>query len=65
MLHDINKKILFNFKLFTFNFSPEFLNELSLKLREKRCFAEEIIFEENDFNDNIYFLMKGDIIINV
>lgn len=65
VLNDTNRKILFNLKLFTFNFSPDFLNELSLRLREKRCFAEEVIFAENQQNDNIYFVQKGDILLNV
>lgn len=33
--------------------------ELSLKMKEKRLGPEEVIFQEGDYLDKLYFLIKG------
>jgi CRP-like cAMP-binding protein len=47
------------YKLFTLNFSNEFLDELSLLVKERRFNPEEIIFRKGDAPQQLYFLLKG------
>ena len=35
--------------------------ELSLKMKEKRLGPEEVIFQEGDYLDKLYFLIKGSV----
>ena len=43
VLVDLYGRILMNKKLFSLNFSSKFLNELALKMKEKRIGPEEVI----------------------
>ena len=61
VLTDIYSKILLQKKIFSLNFSNKFLIALAPKLKEKRLYPEEIIFEQNDPQRNIYFLMSGNV----
>jgi hypothetical protein len=37
------------------------LKSLAPKLKEKRLGPEEIIYNENEFNGKVYFVMRGNI----
>ncbi|EAS02102.2 cation channel family protein (macronuclear) [Tetrahymena thermophila SB210] len=54
-------KILNEAKLFRLNFSRDCLKKLALKMREQLISPGEIIYKENTFNGNIYFLINGQI----
>ena len=54
-------KILLSKKEFRLNFSKEFLMQLAPFLSEKRYGPEEIIFEAGNFNNIVYFVMRGNI----
>ena len=54
-------KLLLSKKEFRLNFSKKFLISLAPKLREKKLGPEEIIFNENKFNDKVFFIMRGKI----
>jgi hypothetical protein len=56
-------KILLSRKEFRLNFSKEFLLQLAPKLKEKRYGPEEIIYEEGKFNNIVYFVMRGNILL--
>lgn len=45
--------------LFTLNFSNNFIDELSLLVKELKSKPEEIIFRKNDKSDKLYFLLNG------
>lgn len=61
VLLDIFGKIIKNEKIFKLNFSDQLLEELTLKMKEKRLAPEEIIYNQNEFTDKLFFLMKGSI----
>lgn len=61
VLLDIYGKIIKSEKIFRLNFSEDFLDELALKMKEKRLAPEEIIYSQNELTDKIYFLMRGSI----
>jgi len=48
VLLDIYGQIIKSKKIFKLNFSEGLLNELALKMKEKRLAPEEIIFEQNE-----------------
>ncbi|KAL4440976.1 hypothetical protein ABPG74_009389 [Tetrahymena malaccensis] len=52
-------KILNEVKLFRLNFSRDCLKKLALKMKEQLISPGEIIYKENTFNGNIYFLING------
>ncbi|KAL4462758.1 hypothetical protein ABPG72_015013 [Tetrahymena utriculariae] len=54
-------KILNDQKVFRLNFSQNFIADLSLKMKEKRLGPEELIFQERDYLDRLYFLIKGQV----
>ncbi|EAR83914.2 cation channel family protein (macronuclear) [Tetrahymena thermophila SB210] len=54
-------KILNDQKVFRLNFSQGFIADLSLKMKEKRLGPEELIFQERDYLDRLYFLIKGQV----
>ena len=58
---DMYGKILKKTKLFKLNFSDEFINNLSLYLKEKRIGPEELIYNENTDPKKMYFLMSGNV----
>lgn len=54
-------KLLLSKKEFRLNFSKKFLNCLAVKIREKKLGPEEVIFNENEFNNRVFFVLKGKI----
>ena len=46
-------------KIFSLYFSPDFIDQLSLKVKENRIHPEEIIFEKGEASDRLYFVLKG------
>ena len=54
-------KLLLSKKEFRLNFSKNFLITLAPKLRERKLGPEEIIFKENEFNNRVFFIMRGKI----
>ena len=63
VLTEMYGKLLMSKKEFRLNFSKEFLITLAPKLKEKRHSPEEIIFNEQQFNKCVYFVMRGNIIL--
>ena len=51
--------------MFALNFSNGFLMNLAIKMKEKRLGPEEVIYNELENSQRIYFLMKGDVDIFV
>lgn len=58
---DIYGKILNSKKIFKLNFSQLFLMSLAPKLKERRLGPEEIIYNEEENQPRIYFVMKGNV----
>jgi len=58
---DMNHKLLFQHKIFSLNFSPEFLNKLSLYMKTLRVGPEIRLFQPKDFDQRVYFILKGSI----
>ena len=56
---DFFGKILSNSKIFKFNFSEGFLNELTLKIREVLYGPGEVIFTEGEKDHRIFYINKG------
>ena len=54
-------KILSSKKIFNLNFTQNFLMALAPKLKEKRLGPEEVIYNEKEMDQKIYFLMQGDV----
>ncbi|KAL4460254.1 hypothetical protein ABPG74_000005 [Tetrahymena malaccensis] len=48
-------------KAFNLNFSEPFLLNLAPFLKEKKFSPEEIIYEQDNPNQNLYFIMKGEV----
>jgi CRP-like cAMP-binding protein len=48
-------------KILKFNFSQEFLQELSLFTKESLYGNGEIIFSKGDLDDKLYFIFKGSV----
>ena len=47
--------------MLTNNFSEDFLQKLVLKIKQKHCLPEEIIFEEESFETSLFFVLKGEV----
>ena len=45
---DLYGKLLNSYKIFSLNFSTEFINELALKVKEKNINPDEILFKSGD-----------------
>ncbi|KAL4466922.1 hypothetical protein ABPG74_010519 [Tetrahymena malaccensis] len=56
---DVYGRVLNQKKIFNLHFSPQFLKELSLVIRERRLGPEEVLFKEKERSDSIFFVMKG------
>ncbi|KAL4510098.1 hypothetical protein ABPG72_010291 [Tetrahymena utriculariae] len=56
---DVYGRVLNQKKIFNLHFSPQFLKELSLVIRERRLGPEEVLFKEKEQSDSIFFVMKG------
>ncbi|KAL4507295.1 hypothetical protein ABPG72_002088 [Tetrahymena utriculariae] len=54
-------QILKGCKAFNLNFSEQFLLNLAPYLKEKKFSPEEIIYEQDNPNLNLYFLVKGEV----
>ena len=62
VLTDIYIKILRSKKIFSLNFSEEFLLDLAPRMKEKRIMPEEIIMDyNNQVNDKFYIIMQGSV----
>jgi CRP-like cAMP-binding protein len=48
-------------KIIKLNFSPEFIEKISLSMNEVLYGPGEIIFSENDMDHRIFFVIKGNI----
>lgn len=61
---DIKKNIysdmLKKFQLFDKHFSPAFLNALALRVKEKKYGQDEVIYQQNQPADAIYYLISGE-----
>lgn len=56
---DFYGKILYEMKLFRFNFSDELLTSISLQMEEKLFGPGELIYSQDEFDGKIYFIIKG------
>lgn len=54
-------KILFNQNEFKKNFTNEFLEKLSLKMKELILGPGEVIYLKNDLDTRLFFVKKGEI----
>jgi len=54
-------KALKKIKFLTQNFSEVFLQKLVLKMKQKLFLPEETIFEEDDFESSLFFILKGEV----
>ena len=54
-------QILRKSKIFALNFSAEFIDELSLNMKEMTLAPNEILFREGDLDDKLYFITRGEI----
>ena len=61
VLKDIYGRILHNKKIFRLNFNKEFIDNLSLLIKEKTFGPEEVIININEATHQLYFIMKGEI----
>ncbi|CAD8060336.1 unnamed protein product [Paramecium sonneborni] len=62
---DFYKSLFFQSKLFRQNFSDEFISNLCLLVKEQSFVPEEIIFQEGQQVDRMYFILKGEVEANV
>ncbi|EAR91993.2 cation channel family protein (macronuclear) [Tetrahymena thermophila SB210] len=58
---DFYGKILQNSKMFKFNFSENFLKDLTVQMKEIICRPGEIIFTLNECDNRIFFINKGEV----
>lgn len=59
VMNDIYSKIIKQHPLFVKNFSEQFINDLSLCIREYKIGPEIIIQKKFAVQDNLYFILKG------
>ena len=57
--NDIRYRLINQMQLLKGNFSTPFLKKLSVYIKTKRSKPEEVLIEENDINDKLYYLVKG------
>lgn len=57
VLIDVYGRILKSKKMFALNFSDSFLNQLALKMTEKKFGPEDIIYKEKEIIDALYFVL--------
>ena len=62
---DIYSKFLFENSWLKKNFSEEFLLKLAPEMRETTFYPEEIIFRENEYIGKMFFLVNGDVKIQI
>ncbi|CAD8147118.1 unnamed protein product [Paramecium pentaurelia] len=62
---DFYKSLFFQSKLFRQNFSDEFISNLCLLVKEQSFVPEEVIFQEGQQVDRMYFILKGEVEANV
>jgi CRP-like cAMP-binding protein len=58
---DIYKKTLVKSKLLKENFSDYTINKLSLKMKERKCVPEEILYNCGDTTDKLIFVLSGEL----
>jgi len=58
---DIFGRLLKKSKIFSLNFSVEFLNTLALLLKERKYGPEEVIYHPNEKGTTLYFIIKGSV----
>ena len=58
---DIYKKTLIKSRLLKENFSDYTINKLSLRMKEKKCVPEEIIYNSGDIADKLIFVLSGEL----
>lgn len=57
---EIYTKVIANIKFLQLNFSQDFLNNLSLLVREQRINPGDVLYEENHEQDKLYVILSGD-----
>jgi len=57
--NDIRYRLINQMLLLKSNFSTPFLKKLSVHIKTKRTKPEEILIEESNINDKLYYLVKG------
>lgn len=58
---DIYKKTLVKSRLLKENFNDYTINKLSLRMKEKKCVPEEIIYNSGDITDKLIFVLSGEL----
>ncbi len=58
---DIYKKTLMKSRFLKENFNEYTINKLSLRIQEKKCVPEEIIFTSGDVADRLIFILSGEV----
>lgn len=58
---DIYKKTLVKSRLLKENFSDYTINQLSLRMKEKKCVPEEMIYTSGDTADKLLFILSGEL----
>lgn len=61
VLTEIYTSVLKNLKLFSLNFSREFISELSIHMKERRLGPEEIIFQQGQLLNELCIILKGNV----
>ncbi|KAL4483600.1 hypothetical protein ABPG72_006666 [Tetrahymena utriculariae] len=59
--YDMNHKLLYEQKIFSLNFSKQFLDKLSLCMKQIKIGPEISLFEQNQFDQKLYFILKGSV----
>ncbi|EGR33240.1 hypothetical protein IMG5_058280, partial [Ichthyophthirius multifiliis] len=62
---EIYYKILLQQKFFKLNFTDDFIKELATHIKQKNLMPEEVVFDFENINQNLYFIIKGQIQIYV
>ncbi|EGR33189.1 hypothetical protein IMG5_060030, partial [Ichthyophthirius multifiliis] len=57
---DLYQRILNKKSFFKLNFSKEFLQKLSLKMKERKIGPEEYIYQQGDNMDCVFFILSGE-----
>ncbi|EAS03000.2 cation channel family protein (macronuclear) [Tetrahymena thermophila SB210] len=62
VLNDIRNRLILKIPILVNNFSPSFLKNIANHIKTKRSKPEEILIDENQINDKLYFLASGQIV---
>ncbi|KAL4491788.1 hypothetical protein ABPG72_006043 [Tetrahymena utriculariae] len=62
VLNDIRNRLILKIPILVNNFSPSFLKSIANHIKTKRSKPEEILIDENQINDKLFFLASGQIV---